>query len=396
MTIGKFFGSILLIIGTSIGGGMLALPVATAGGGFFLSAIAFLGCWILMSGGAYLILEILQPLPIGSNMITLARHYLGKPGEWLIWLLYLALLYSLLGAYISGGTDVVHSLLNQLNIETKPSIVSTIYTFSFSLIIFSGIKWVDYVNRGLMFGKLGAYLLLVLVIAPFVQAKNFSHGRLSELLPHISILVTSFGFASIVPSLRDYWHNDIPNLKRIIFWGSSIPLLCYLIWNFVIMGAISPSSSFSLINLLQSDHAISGLGKGLGETTHNHMILNLFDFFSGICMLTAFLSVSLGLFDFLADGFKLQKSGAQGLITLGLTFMPPLAMVILHPGIYLSALNYAGILCIILLLVLPVFMTFVARNLYLNNAKLVPGKKYTLVFLLIAAIFCMVIPYLIT
>ena len=39
MVIGKFFGSILLIIGTSIGGGMLALPVATSAGGFFGQAL---------------------------------------------------------------------------------------------------------------------------------------------------------------------------------------------------------------------------------------------------------------------------------------------------------------------------------------------------------------------
>lgn len=393
MKIGKFLGSILLIIGTSIGGGMLALPVATATGGFSWSAISFTLCWMVMTSGAFLILESLQPLPLGSNMISLAKHYLGKPGEWCIWFLYFALLYSLLGAYISGGSDVFNNLLTQIHIHLPEYIIPVVYTFSFSLIIYSGIHWVDYVNRGLMFGKLGAYLILVIVIAPHVQFNNFYHGALNKLLPNLSILITSFGFASIVPSLRDYWNNDIPKLKQIIFWGSLIPLICYLIWNFVIMGAVSPNSPHNLNQLMDSDHAISGLGLSLGETTKSQLILKLFDFFSGICMLTAFLSVSLGLFDFIADGFKLKKTGSQGHIVLALTFLPPLIMVVIEPGLYLKALNYAGIFCILLLLFFPILMSWNARLTYKQLQLLVPGKKWTLACLMFAAVFSLIIPY---
>ena len=388
MTTSKFLGSILIIVGTSIGGGMLALPVATAGGGFLYSALAFIICWILMTSGAYLILNILQPHPIGSNMISLARFYLGKPGELAVWLLFLTFLYSLLGAYISGGTDVVSNLLGQFNINLHPSLVSLIYTLSFSLIIYSGIKWVDYINRFLMFGKLGIYILLIVVITPFIQWQHFAAGKLTQLIPHLSILITSFGFASIVPSLRDYWHNDIKTLKRIIFWGSAIPLVCYLIWNFVIMGAISPTAPNNLLSLMNSDHAISGLGKGLSQTTHNQFILSLFDFFSSICMLTAFLNVSLGLFDFIADGFHLDKRGKQGKITLALTFIPPLSIVIIKPGIYLSALNYAGILCVLLLLILPIILHWKAKK----SRPLDTKHNLSLVILFTAAIMSIILP----
>jgi tyrosine-specific transport protein len=387
---GKFFGSILLIIGTSIGGGMLALPVATAAGGFYYSVLAFIFCWFIMTAGALLILEVLQPMPQGSNMISLAKHYLGKPGEMVVWLFYLALLYSLVGAYISGGTDVLNNALNEFNIHLPLSSVSAIYTFSFSLIIYNGIRWVDYVNRGLMFGKLGAYAVLVLIVAPFVYLGHLNTGSFRALLPNLSILITSFGFASIVPSLRDYWHNDIKTLKKIILWGSLTPLICYLIWNLVIMGAVGQDK---LQSLVKSVHATSGVGKFLLNTTHSHAILTLFDFFSCICMLTAFLSVSLGLNDFLADGFKMKKTGAQGATVLGMTFLPPLAMVIVNPGIYLSALNYAGSFCIILLLIIPVLMSWRFRRKNKNALAILPGHQIVLVFLLMSGFYCMLIPY---
>jgi tyrosine-specific transport protein len=390
MTIGKFFGSILLIIGTSIGGGMLALPVATAAGGFYYSVLAFIFCWFIMTAGAFLILEVLQPLPQGSNMISLARHYLGKPGEMVVWLFYLALLYSLVGAYISGGTDVLNNALQQFNIQLPLSMVSAIYTLTFSFIIYKGIHWVDYVNRVLMFGKLGTYLILVLIVAPFVKFLHLNSGSLKGLLPNLSILITSFGFASIVPSLRDYWRNDIGALKKIIFWGSLTPLICYLIWNLVIMGSVGQDALNALVS---SAHATSGVGKALLEKTSSESILGLFDFFSCICMLTAFLSVSLGLYDFLADGFKMKKSGLQGKTVLAMTFLPPLALVIVNPGIYLSALNYAGSFCIILLLFIPVLMSWKFRKQSKSTDIILPGQKWVLSFLLISAIFCMMIPY---
>lgn len=396
MAVSKFLGSILLIIGTSIGGGMLALPIATSGGGFYYSTIAFVACWVLMTAGAILILEVLRPLPLGSNMISMAKHYLGRPGEILIWLFYLALLYSLLGAYISGGTDVLNSLLSNFHIQLQTSFISIIYTFGFSLIIFSGIKSVDYVNRGLMFGKLGVYFLLILIIAPFVKIQSFANGHFIKLMPSLSILITSFGFGSIVPSLRDYWQNDIPQLKRIILWGSLTPLICYLLWNFVIMGSVPQEGPWGINTLLHSDHATSGLGKGLEETTQSTMIFSMFNFFSCICMLTAFLNVSLGLFDFLADGLKLKKTGFQGYSVLFFTFVPPLAIVILYPGIYIQALNYAGICCVVLLLLFPIMMSYKARKTgQIRNLILLPGKYYFLSFLFLMGLFCMVTPYII-
>ena len=84
--------------------------------------------------------------------------------------------------------------------------------------------------------------------------------------------------------------------------------------------------------------------------------MGLFDLFSSICMLTAFLNVALGLKDFISDGFQLQKKGSQAYLSLALTFLPPLVMVVFNPGLYLKALNYAGIFCVLLQLLIPILM----------------------------------------
>ena len=59
----KILGSILLIVGTSIGAGMLALPVATAALGFTGSLIMLFSCWFVMTTSAFLLLEVNLAMP---------------------------------------------------------------------------------------------------------------------------------------------------------------------------------------------------------------------------------------------------------------------------------------------------------------------------------------------
>lgn len=383
----KFIGGILLIVGTSIGGGMLALPVSTAEVGFSNSIFFLFSCWLVMTLGALLILEVNLRLPAGSNMVSMAKSTLGLPGQIIAWITYLFLLYTLLAAYISGGSDVFNGLLIRADIALPNWITSLLFTFIFSLVVYGGMRSVDYVNRGLMFGKLGVYLLLVIIISPHINVSTLNGGSMRAITGSLMILITSFGFASIVPSLREYFNDDIPTLRKVIILGSLVPLSCYIIWNAVIMGVVSREGDNGLMALMTAQHATSGLTTALSLAVQNQWITGFFGFFTSICMVTAFLGVSIGLFDFLADGLTLKKTGVQGKWTLALTFIPPLAVVLINPGIYLNALSYAGVCCVILLLLLPTIMTWQARRSSDGETlQLVPGGNLMLGILFIVAL----------
>lgn len=384
----KLIGGILLIVGTSIGGGMLALPVSTAEVGFTNSIFFLFFCWLVMTAGALLILEVNLRLPPGSNMISMAKSTLGLPGQIIAWITYLFLLYTLLSAYISGGSDVFNSLLHKVNIDLPNSVTSILFTILFSLVVYKGIRSVDYVNRGLMFGKLGVYLLLVVIISPHASTMGLTNGSARAFTGTLMILITSFGYATIIPSLRDYFGEDTRALRRVILLGSLIPLVCYIIWDAVIMGVVARDGEHGLLSLMTSEHATSGLTEALSLSVQSQWISGFFGFFTSICMLTAFLGVSLGLFDFLADGLKLQKSGIQGKYTLALTFLPPLAVVLFNPGIYLHALNYAGVCCVVLLLLLPAVMAWKGRKVctLATESHLVPGGNSSLALIGLIAI----------
>lgn len=381
----RFIGGVLLIVGTSIGGGMLALPVANAATGFWQSSIVLLICWAFMTLGAFFILEANLYLPRGKHMVSMASATLGNYGLLASWISYLFLLYTLLSAYISGGADVLNDLLFKVGLHLNEWQASSLFTLLFGLVVYGGIYYVDYVNRSLMFGKLLVYCLLIVLIAPLIKMEHFQHGDIRFITGSIMILITSFGFAIIVPNLRDYFDDDIKTLKKVILIGSLIPLICYLAWDAVIMGSLPSEGNNGLESLMQNPHTTSALASLLSEKVQNTTISALFNFFTSICMLTAFLGVSLCLYSFLADGLKLRERGKHGVGLFLLTFVPPLLMVIYYPGAYMHALRYAGIFCIILLLLLPALMCYFGRKYY-SSAFEVPGGKGSQLAVIIASI----------
>ena len=385
----RFIGGLLLIIGTSIGGGMLALPVANAASGFWNSTIFLILCWLLMTLGAFFILEVNLYLPRGKHMVSMAYATLGVPGLVVTWISYLILLYALLCAYISGGADVLSGILSQFNYTPKDWVTIILFTALFGSIVRGGIKQVDLFNRALMFAKLGLYVVLIIFICPSIHMNYWQHGNIQAVTGSLMILITSFGFAIIVPNLRDYFEDNIPQLKRVILIGSLIPLLCYIAWDAVIMGTIISSGPHGLETLIHNPHTTSSLAIQLSQTINNQTISVLFNLFTSVCMLTAFLGVSLCLISFLSDGLKISAGGLQGLSLCGLTFIPPLLLVIYMPGAYLRALGYAGYFCIILLLILPALMSYKGRKRY-TAPFIVPGGRITQCFVILGSIGLMI------
>ncbi|MBS0358017.1 MAG: tryptophan/tyrosine permease [Proteobacteria bacterium] len=383
----KLLGGILMVTGTSIGAGMLALPISNAESGFVYSSVFLFVVWALMTAGALLILEVNLCFSQRSNLVSMAKSTLGKPGQIAAWLTYLFLLYALLAAYITGGGDVFNNLIHLLHIPISLWMSKLLFVLILGFIVYKGIGSVDVVNRGLMFGKLAVYVIVVFLIIPHVEVKNLGDGQFKYMASSIMVLVTSFGFASIVPSLRAYFNDDIKKLRQVILYGSLIPLVSYLIWDLAIMGVLAAEGEHGLIAILNSGHATTALTDSLSQQLNRYWITDLSRTFASICMLTSFLGVSLGLTDFLADGFSIDKNSRRGWIIYATAFIPPIAIALFYPDAFVMALSYGGIFCVILLVILPALMAWNSR--YYKKLKAiyrVPGGKAGLVMTIAVAV----------
>jgi tyrosine-specific transport protein len=357
----KKIGGILMITGNAIGGGMLALPLATAQAGFMNSTLFLIACWAMMLAGGLLILEVNLWFPANSHLISMARATLGPLGEIITWFCYLLLLYSLLAAYIAGGADFLKGLLQKTQIIFSLRETAILFALSCGLIVYQGIHSVDLFNRALMSGKLFIYILLIALIFPFLSLNQLHQGHLQNLPTSLTIMITSFGFAAVIPSLRSYFHSDVHQLRTVIILGSLIPLICYSLWNAAIMGIIPLEGNSGLVAIGHSQQPTSELTNTLNSRLNKSLIHGLIWGFTSICLITSFLGVGLSLVDFLRDGLGLNKSTRTKNISALLAFFPPLIMVLFFPALFLSALSYAGICCAGLLALLPALMAWSGR-----------------------------------
>lgn len=385
----KLIGGILLVVGTTIGAGMLALPVATAQLGFWGSLVLLVGCWGVMTACAFLFLEVNLWFPPNSNLISMAGATLGRAGQAVTWLFYLLLLYSILCAYIAGGGDLFHYMLKTGGLALPHWSSAILFTVLFGTVVYFGIRSVDYVNRGLMFGKMGAYLLLVLLILPFITPDNLGSGQMKYIISStpLTVTVASFTCLMIIPSLRTYFDDDVAALRKAILIGTLIPLICYIAWNLVIMGVIPLNGTPGLAMMVDSASSNSDLVAALTALLQKDSITLLAKFFTSICMATSFLSIALSLSDFLSDGLSVQKQGSGKFFIFGVTFGPPILVVLFYPDAFIGGLKYAGISCLILMILLPPLMAW--RGRYHKDIALpgyqVPGGKFLLGTLLLFA-----------
>lgn len=379
----RLLGGILLVAGTTIGAGMLALPVVTGFAGFWPSVVLFIVYWLYMTFTAFLMLEVNLWMEEHTNLITMAKKTLGRAGQVACWIIYLFLLYTLTTAYIAGGGPILLEILELLTGWKLPEWTGAfLLLILFGLFVYQGARSVDYVNRLLMIGLVGAYALMVLFLTPHVQPSLLRYTNWLALSAAVSIVSTSFGFHIIIPTLTDYLKRDVKQICWVLIIGSVIPLFVYISWEYLTLGIIPLEGTPGLAEGYRK--GIDGASL-LGDFLKNKDLGLLARFFSLFAIITSFLGVSLSLRDFLADGLRIQKSRKGRLFLYALTFLPPLLFTLSDPRAFLNALEYAGAFGVVVLLGLaPVLMVWRGRYFQHRVGPLyVPGGKKALMIALI-------------
>lgn len=376
---GSVIGGALLVAGTTIGGGMLALPVLTSLAGFLPSFAIYILCWVFMAGTGLLFLEISQWMTerakADSNIITMAKQTLGKSGEYTAWILYLFLFYCLTVAYIVGcGNLVVEFSQNRL----PDWMGSVLFVVLFIPLLLVKTSWIGRLNVLLVAGLAISYFAFVVLGFGYVQPEFLSHSNWSHSLTVLPIAFTSFAYQGIIPTLAHYMHYEAKKIRQAILIGSFIPLITYVVWEWLILGIVPTHAPGGLSEALQQgQNAVMPLKNFLQHAS----VYTIGQFFAFFALVTSCLGVTLGLRDFLSDGLNIEKTPKGNVLLVGLIFIIPLSIAIVYPNIFLTALDYAGGFgCAILLGLMPILMVWSGRYRQgLNHCQQVPGGKFLLV-----------------
>ncbi|MFA0407320.1 aromatic amino acid transport family protein, partial [Vibrio splendidus] len=139
----KMMGSSLIIAGTALGAGMLAIPMVLAQFGLLYGTLLMVLICFGTTYAALLLLEATIKAGGGLGLNSIARKTLGKQGQLLTNGLLYALLICLLMAYILGAGDLLSKLLSNFGVELTATTSQVVFTLLAGAVVASGTGVID-------------------------------------------------------------------------------------------------------------------------------------------------------------------------------------------------------------------------------------------------------------
>ena len=386
----KTVGSTLLVAGTMIGAGMLAMPLTSAGIGFGFTLVLLLGLWALLTFSALLFVELYQTAESDAGIGTLAEQYFGKAGRIIATAVLIIFLYALIAAYVSGGGSLLKDLLPE-SFGDKVSVL--LFTVIFGSFIVIGTHSVDKINRVLFFVMLTAFAVVLSLMLPEIKFDNLMATPIDNalIISASPVFFTAFGFHGSIPSLNKYLDGNVKALRISILAGSAITLCAYILWQMSTHGLLTQNE---FLQILKEDATLNGLVKATLAITGSNIIAGAVKLFSTLALVTSFLGVGLGLLECIEDLLKRSFNISAGRISLGLmTFIPPLVFALFYPEGFILALGYAGQMFAFYAVVLPVSLVWKARRTHTDLPYKVWGGNLTLIIVLVLGVIITSIPF---
>ncbi|XVE68922.1 hypothetical protein DITRI_Ditri09bG0108700 [Diplodiscus trichospermus] len=242
---GTIAGAVALIIGTSIGSGIIALPQKASPAGVFPSSISLIICWAFLLFEALLLIEINVRLRIKKrkkeeeneleviSVRTMAQETLGDWGGTLATVTYVFLGCSSMIAYSSKSGEILFHLIN-LPEPVSGFLVTGIFTI---LISVGGTQATDQVNQWLTLTMIGLLIAIEVLAVVFGGWSGLEgNGDWRKVPATIPVMIFSLVYHDIAPVLCAYLASDLTRLRASVLLGSLVPLLALLVWNAIALG----------------------------------------------------------------------------------------------------------------------------------------------------------------
>ncbi len=356
----KNIGAILLIAGCCIGAGMLGIPVMTGAFGFLPATLFFVLAWAYMAATGLVLLELVLSFQKASvNLMTMAEQTLGKKAKWLAFFLFIFLFYAIMVAYFIAGSVLIRDGVQlTAGIELSFAQVAWFVAAALFMTVVRGIRFVDYFNRVVMSGLAVSYTALLIWSLPHVDMTHLATSHFQSAWVALPIMILSFGFHNLVPSIASYLYGNKKAMVRALLIGSLLPLVIYLVWEFVVLGLVH-AEDVALWRSAQDEGSI--VTEVLAKACHSELVIHLARTFAFFAIITSLLPVALSCVDFLKDAFATSKRIGPSLLVV----IPPLCIALSAPHLFLTALNYAGGVCAVLLFgLLPALMVMQRKKIY--------------------------------
>lgn len=244
--------AISLLAGTIIGTGIFALPYLTVKVGILIILGYFIILGIAVTLIHYFFSEVAFETPDFLRLPGFAKHHLGKKGYYVS---LISAIFGLIGTTLSylilGGKFLTILFSSFLGLS------ESFYTFTYFVIgatlIYFGVKAITKVQFwGLIF-LLGSLLIATLVSIPYLKLSNiplFEANMSNLFLPYGAVFFSLWGL-TLIPETEEVLGKKKKLLKKVIPISIIIPIILYLVFILLVVGAMGMQTPEDALNGLQ-------------------------------------------------------------------------------------------------------------------------------------------------
>lgn len=334
---GKILTSALVITGYMVGAGILALPINIGPAGLIPAIGGSLAVWFLMTCTGMIIAR--QPFleeNQDADLPTLFEAVLGPAGKWFSVTANLVILYGLLTAYLAGVAAVA---VSSFKLDIPEWAMLLIYFCIATLLASLGEAIMRRGNAFLMALMWLLFGSLLVLVVPHFEGIDPMAADWTFFSSGLPILVVAFNFHNIIPTICRVLNHDRTAITRTIWLGSGIGMVMTLIWTIAVIITL-PMESTTGVDIISAFKAGVPATVPLNKLIGSSAFVDASIAFAIVAMTTSYMGTGVSLQSFLKDvaGSKIESR----LVYWLLTFIPPVAVGVIYPNIFLKALDIVG------------------------------------------------------
>jgi len=344
-----FTEAVMLVVGATIGSGVLGLAYASRKAGWPVLLTWLLAAGFLSVASMLYVAETALRTRRPLQLSGLAEKYVGKAGSWLIFFSVGATSFCSLIAYITGCGKILSTFLG-LPLEEA----SLLFSIGATAVVWLGLKVTGAAEK---FLGMGMILMLVLLVgASFLRARvpldEILYAHWSWGIPVFNIAVFCYAVQYIVPELARGFRDRPEKLVPAILGGTGI--------SFLIL-ALVPLAVFLMLPGKEITEVAS---LSWGRALENPLFYLLVNFFAFCAMLTSFWAIAESFLTNCIErlGFRSERDIRSRALCLAFIVIPPIFLASSGLVGFVSAIFSAGTFGGIIMSVLPVFMLRSARK----------------------------------
>ncbi|WP_434664923.1 aromatic amino acid transporter [Aeromonas sp. NJAU223] len=352
-------GGACIIASVCVGAGMLGLPSAGAGAWTTWSSLAIILTMIIMTISGWMLLEAFKRYELSASFNSVTKNLLGHKinifNNMTVYFVGGILLY----AYITSSGLILSGLF-----DIGSQLASVLFVLAFSWFVWHSTRAVDRISVVLIVFMVLSFVFGVSGLAAKIDTALLFNSLAEEMrqapyaLAMLPVALTSFGYHHSVASMRAYYGEE-HKAKQAILGGTLIALALYLLWLLSIFGNL-PRGDFGPVIAKGGD--VDVLLKALASVVESSQVSQAIHLFSMAAILSSFIGVGLGVFDYLADLFQFDNSRAGRTKSWAVTFLPPLLLSLLFPFGFVVAIGYAGAAATVWACIIPALLAKKSRE----------------------------------